>query len=300
MVLPNRIHRGEPPIPRGKTNDTEKHQRYIRNDHSAQKQTIGIPRASHKIVRELRELDEAVQSVGRLDDDSTGTRSMTGGESQRDKGLIDNSPDIQGRSNSSPASKRNHRKRGSSIEEAVKKAILHSAKNESRSRAVSHDALSPSIDFILSDLNRVVSAPLKSPARSVPLTPRQSETTRRRLKKEQTPTPLPPKNTKLAKDSSLPSKADSQKEIRSARQKKGDSVVDVDPFMSDVRFPLSSRSKDKTALGNSRNEEDWNPFDVNTFIASWPSEDKFTEPFSKSPTFVADFEHAFISSKSSI
>lgn len=223
---------------------------------SAQKQTIGIPRVSRNIVRELRELDEAIQSAVRLDDDPTG------GESQRDEYLIDNLPDthvlealpVVGRSSSSRASRKSQRRRVTSLEEAVKKTVLLAATIESNGSPVRQNKLpSPDIDFILSDLNRAVPTVQagKSPGRSVPMTPRVPVKSKEKSKEHTATRPT-------CKDS---------KSIKEEPDKK----VSKEPLEND----------------------DWNPFDSSTFVTSWAFETKFNEAFPKS-SFVADFDDGFV------
>ena len=255
MVVSNRIRGAEPPGGKTAAPDDKQH---IRNDVSAQKQTIGIPRAaaSRNIVRELRELDEAIQSVGRVDDDGS-----TGGESQRDEYLHD-TPVVEpvvGRSSSSRVSRRSHR--SSSLEEAVKKTVLLAVtiENNGSSSCVrnnNHKLPSPDIDFILSDLNRAVPQGEKSP--TLPMTPRyRPPVTSRATSKE------------LASSSNLP------------------------PHMYTESIKEEEETADKkTAVLLENSLEDWNPFDSSTCITSWASDVKFTESSFEKP--FADFENAFV------
>ncbi|GAX10328.1 hypothetical protein FisN_3Lh535 [Fistulifera solaris] len=263
MVVSHRIRGVEPPSPRRKVTPAEKDQKVIRNDMSAPKQTIGIPRVSRNIARELRELDEAVQCAGH--DESTG--------SQRDEYLIDNLPDTRlrettvGRSSSSRASRKSQRSRGPSLEEAVKKTVLLAATIENNCRPAQNNKLpSPDIDFILTDLNRSASTIKveKSPRRAVPMTPRYRS---------------PVQSTAKTKEhASDPSSLQTPNSIQEDAAKKA---------------PVHSLPNQNEIAKDSFGTDDWNPFDSSTCVTTWASEVKFSDSFAKS-SFVADFDNAFV------
>ncbi len=228
---------------------------------SAQKETIGIPRVSRNIARELRELDEAVQCAGH--DESTG--------SQREQYVIDNLPDtrlrVVGRSSSSRASRKSQRSRGPSLEEAVKNTVLLAATIESNGRPGRNNKLpSPDIDFILTDLNRAASTfqAEKSPPRAVPMTPRYRTPVRSWAKtKEHT---------------SDPSTLQTPKSLHEDAVKR--ELGHSSPHQNEVA---------KDSVGT----DDWNPFDSSTCVTTWASEVKFSDSFAK-PSFIADFDNAFV------
>jgi hypothetical protein len=227
----------------------------------APKQTIGIPRVSRNIARELRELDEAVQCAGH--DESMG--------SQREQNVIDNLPEARlretVRSSSSRASRKSQRSRGPSLEEAVKKTVLLAATIENNGRPVRNNKLpSPDIDFILTDLNRsaTTNQAEKLPPRAVPMTPRYRTPVRSRAKtKEHTPDP---------------STLQAPKAMQEDAAKK---------------MPVHSLPNHNEIAKDAFGTDDWNPFDSSTCVTTWASEVKFSDSFAKS-SFVADFDNAFV------